>query len=119
MKLGVLVLLLALAACSPVTGSPSPAAELGIDAVAADATASPASADRTVPLSLTISEIPAGLPRYDRDDWRHWIDVDGDCQNTRAEVLPFDADTLVFCDAATGAPLSPSTVSKGFEADRQ
>ena len=36
---------------------------------------------------LTISEISSSISEYDRDDWNHWIDENGDCQNTRHEVL--------------------------------
>ena len=36
---------------------------------------------------LAVSEVPADLPAYDRDDWPHWSDEDGDCQDARQETL--------------------------------
>jgi DNA uptake protein ComE-like DNA-binding protein len=36
---------------------------------------------------LQISDATNEVSAYARDDWRHWIDVDGDCQNARHEVL--------------------------------
>ena len=53
-------------------------------------TVSPAPGADAVPtilLVLTMAEVPAELPVYSRDDWRHWIGEDGDCQDPRNEVL--------------------------------
>ena len=34
-----------------------------------------------------LSHVEASCPKYNRKDYRHWIDSDRDCQNTRNEVL--------------------------------
>lgn len=34
-----------------------------------------------------LSDTPNYSQLYNRKDWIHWIDIDGDCQNTRAEIL--------------------------------
>ena len=41
----------------------------------------------TSELVITVSSLPGDIPPYDRDDWRHWTDEDGDCQDARHEVL--------------------------------
>ena len=60
------------------------------------------------PLVITIATVPDDIPEYDRSDWRHWIDEDGDCQDARQESLvaeslvPVIFETDRECRVATG-----------------
>ncbi len=59
------------------------------------------------------SAAESGSPTYDRTLFRHWTDADGDCQNTRAEVLLAETRTAATftstsrCTVATGSWYSP------------
>ena len=53
-------------------------------------------------LVITVAPIPTGIPDYDRGDWKHWVDADGDCQDAHQEVL-----------------VEESLVSVTFETDRE
>ena len=62
---------------------------------------------------MTVSAVPATLPDYDRKDWKHWTDADGDCQDARNEVLIAESQTRVAyrtdrkCRVTTGEWLAP------------
>lgn len=64
--------------------------------------------------SLT-DAVELDLLTYDRDTWKHWEDFDGDCQNTRHELLiassevPVTFTSTTGCTVATGQWLDPYT----------
>ncbi len=56
-------------------------------------TTTPVAGVRDVLSGLTVAPKSNG-GTYDRAEWRHWIDDDGDCQDTRQEVLFAEAVTI-------------------------
>ena len=66
-------------------------------------------------LRLAVAPVAADRPGYDRGEWRHWNDVDRDCQNARHEVLIEESTTPVTfksderCRVATGNWTGPYT----------
>ena len=59
------------------------------------ATPQPTATPIVAAMSVTVATVQDGLPPYDRGDWRHWTDEDGDCQNTRHEVLVAESQAAV------------------------
>ena len=68
----------------------------------------------TIILRLAIAPANTQVP-YDRDEWRHWIDADKDCQDTRQEALLEESTTPPEftddreCRIATGRWTDPFT----------
>ena len=64
-------------------------------------------------MSIAVSTVSGDLPAYDRDEWRHWIDEDGDCRNTRQEALvaesvsPVEYTDSDQCRVASGEWIDP------------
>ena len=64
-------------------------------------------------MSIAVAPIHGDLSAYDRDEWRHWIDEDGDCQNTRQEALvaesvsPVEYTDSDQCRVASGEWIDP------------
>ena len=76
----------------PITGQeatdPTPMPTATTVAPMSPATPAPTSTPASAPagsktLVITLAAIPEGLPEYDRDDWKHWLDADGACQDAR------------------------------------
>ena len=72
-----------------------------------------ATTGRVIPVS--IAAVRSDRPEYDRSTWRHWTDEDGDCQNTRQEVLIAESSVAVTfqsgeqCRVAAGLWQAPYT----------
>ena len=64
---------------------------------------------------LVIAAKPEDLPDYNRRQWRHWVDAEGDCQDARQEVLVEESvGIIIFTDAgqcrvASGQWVAPFT----------
>jgi hypothetical protein len=114
------VLLMGCGESDSVTPPPSIATATPIPAIAQ---APPASVPLAIvqrsqsDVTLIMADNQVSIPAYHREDWRHWIDADGDCQNARHEVLIEESlDQVTFrdansCTVDTGKWIAPFTGS--------
>ena len=73
--------------------------------------------DDAITLPLRIDRDIGDVPEYDRGEWKHWLDEDGDCQDARQETLIAEADgpltyeTENNCRVETGRWVDPYTLA--------
>ena len=48
-----------------------------------------------ITLTISVGSATSDIPDYNRGDWRHWNDEDGDCQDARQEALIVESQTAV------------------------
>ena len=106
-----------------ITPTPAPATTPTPPPVAAPTpTPTPAPAPTATPeepsvalLSVVVAPVPDAIPDYDRGEWRHWTDEDGDCQDARQEALVAESVSPVVytdsgrCRVASGIWVGPYT----------
>jgi len=119
---GLFVAVVALAAllvgCAAPEETPEPSPERPPPASpqpAPTATAAPPGQPLAVVMRVVVDDRWQGAPAYDRGDWKHWTDADGDCQDTRQEVLIAESSAPVTftdeesCRVAKGRWVAPYT----------
>ena len=62
----------------------------------------PSTATPATALAIAVAPVPADIAEYNRSQWKHWTDEDGDCQDARQEAL-----------------ISESLVEVTFESERE
>ena len=85
---------LALTSCSPVadvinapTQTPLPTPALPSDTPIPPTSVPSTPEASAIILRIRVAEVSDDIPKYDRDQWRHWTDEDRDCQDARQETL--------------------------------
>ena len=65
--------------------------------------------------SIAVAPVRSDIPKYNRGEWSHWADEDGDCQDARQEALIAESETPVTytnedkCRVETGSWAGPYT----------
>ena len=70
----------------------------------------------TIILRVLVASANESAP-YDRGDWRHWTDEDGDCQNTRHEVLVAESISEVKFRDSEGCHVEAGRWSDSYTGD--